>query len=76
MAPGLVSHDHESGLVESSQKANGIFEHGCRQRDFPEAESHDLVLASFRCLVVDIVQHFNGGHPGYISLLQGVRQVI
>ncbi|KAA8915898.1 hypothetical protein TRICI_001912 [Trichomonascus ciferrii] len=24
----------------------------------------DLVLRSFRCLIADLVQHFNGGHPG------------
>jgi len=27
-------------------------------------ESHDLVLRTFRVLIADLVQHFNGGHPG------------
>lgn len=26
---------------------------------------HDLVLRTFRVLIADLVQHFNGGHPGY-----------
>lgn len=25
---------------------------------------HDLVLRTFRVLIADLVQHFNGGHPG------------
>jgi len=28
-------------------------------------EEHDLVLRTFRVLIADLVQHFNGGHPGY-----------
>ncbi|PVH89309.1 transketolase [Cadophora sp. DSE1049] len=27
-------------------------------------EDHDLVLRTFRVLIADLVQHFNGGHPG------------
>ncbi|KAG9238309.1 Transketolase, thiamine diphosphate binding domain-containing protein [Amylocarpus encephaloides] len=27
-------------------------------------EDHDLVLRSFRVLIADVVQQFNGGHPG------------
>lgn len=30
-------------------------------------EEHDLVLRTFRVLIADLVQHFNGGHPGYVS---------
>jgi dihydroxyacetone synthase len=28
-------------------------------------EDHDLVLRTFRVLIADLVQNFNGGHPGY-----------
>ncbi|PMD36492.1 transketolase [Hyaloscypha variabilis F] len=27
-------------------------------------EEHDLVLRTFRVLIADLVQHYNGGHPG------------
>jgi len=27
-------------------------------------EEHDLVLKTFRVLIADLVQHYNGGHPG------------
>jgi dihydroxyacetone synthase len=33
-------------------------------------EDHDLVLRTFRVLVVDLVQQFNGGHPGYAPQLR------
>jgi len=33
------------------------------------AEDHDLVLRTFRVLIADLVQHFNGGHPGYVETL-------
>jgi dihydroxyacetone synthase len=26
---------------------------------------HDLVLKTFRLLIADLCQQFNGGHPGY-----------
>lgn len=27
-------------------------------------ENHDLVLRTFRVLIADLVQQYNGGHPG------------
>lgn len=27
-------------------------------------EDHDLALRTFRVLIADLVQNFNGGHPG------------
>jgi dihydroxyacetone synthase len=27
-------------------------------------EDHDLVLRTFRVLIADLVQQYNGGHPG------------
>ena len=37
------------------------------QRRLDGQEDHDLVLRTFRVLIADLVQHFNGGHPGYIG---------
>lgn len=31
-----------------------------------ESEKHDLVLRVFRCLIADLCQQFNGGHPGSV----------
>jgi dihydroxyacetone synthase len=31
------------------------------------SEDHDLVLKTFRLLIADLCQQFNGGHPGYDS---------
>lgn len=33
-----------------------------------DQESHDLVLRTFRVLIADLVQHFNGGHPGWVVI--------
>ena len=32
-----------------------------------ESEKHDLVLKVFRCLIADLCEQFNGGHPGSVS---------
>jgi dihydroxyacetone synthase len=29
------------------------------------SKEHDLVLRTFRLLIADLCQQFNGGHPGY-----------
>jgi dihydroxyacetone synthase len=31
------------------------------------SNDHDLVLKTFRLLIADLCQQFNGGHPGYDS---------
>ena len=41
-----------------------------------EHERHDLVLRVFRCLIADLCQQFNGGHPGYVSSSLRVCHVI
>lgn len=33
-------------------------------RKLGDESSHDIVLKSFRLLVADLCQQFNGGHPG------------
>lgn len=40
-------------------------------RRLDDQEDHDLVLRTFRVLIADLVQHFNGGHPGYVPQLIG-----
>lgn len=41
---------------------------GCLTNAYEQAkkdkEQHDLVLKTFRLLIADICQQFNGGHPG------------
>ena len=32
--------------------------------ELEDASSHSLVLRTFRVLIADLVQQFNGGHPG------------
>lgn len=29
-------------------------------------DKHDIVLKTFRILIADLCQQFNGGHPGYV----------
>ena len=56
------------GRVDDSNHApNGKAANGKAikaSRHFPEKDKHNLVLNSFRCLIADIVQQFDGGHPG------------
>lgn len=63
MAPGILRQE------ANETSTNGYVPESARKdvqpKTFPEAEHHSLVLASFRCLVADLVQQFNGGHPGY-----------
>jgi hypothetical protein len=63
MASGLMHNLQDNTLQCGS--TNGSHKHGIMEkRSYPEKENHELVLASFRCLVADIVQQFDGGHPG------------
>ena len=44
----------------------------CNNENFPSAlplvhklsKDHDIVLKTFRLLIADLCQQFNGGHPG------------
>jgi len=54
MAPSAVHVDVE--IVKTKLPTQHLEDH----------ESHDLVLRTFRVLIADLVQHFNGGHPGYV----------
>jgi len=59
MAPG--------DTVEEAALADGVTKSTCvdlRQRVKDEKASHDLVLKTFRLLIADLCQQYNGGHPG------------
>ena len=34
------------------------------ERYVSDTKHHELVLATFRCFIADLVQKHNGGHPG------------
>ncbi|KAJ9149327.1 Transketolase [Pleurostoma richardsiae] len=58
MAPALVdSPPVASTAVVASKKANGTVK-------LKDEDKIDLVLRTFRCLIADLCQQFNGGHPG------------
>lgn len=54
--------------VEAPQR-NGV--NGVHSSAMPPvhklSKDHDLVLKTFRLLIADLCQQFNGGHPGYDS---------
>ncbi|OBT51386.1 hypothetical protein VE04_07022, partial [Pseudogymnoascus sp. 24MN13] len=52
MAPSVTLVDFDT--VKSKSHNLSLIDH----------EDHDLVLRTFRVLIADLVQHFNGGHPG------------
>ncbi|KFY78573.1 hypothetical protein V499_02317 [Pseudogymnoascus sp. VKM F-103] len=52
MAPSVTLVDFDT--VKSKSHNLSLVDH----------EDHDLVLRTFRVLIADLVQHFNGGHPG------------
>ena len=66
MSPGALAFENEQQLTNGALTETKM--HYIKQHDAPEGNDHTLVLASFRCLVADLVQQFNGGHPGYAIL--------
>lgn len=56
MAPIAIS----SELKESPVKVSGDINRFNKE----DGKKIDLVLAQFRCLIADLCQQFNGGHPG------------
>jgi dihydroxyacetone synthase len=53
MAPSAIAAD----TVHDVSKVSSVTHLGQR-------EEHDLVLRTFRVLIADLVQQYNGGHPG------------
>lgn len=67
-------------LAQDTTQANGATKYGknvvegLKQEEKTEraaiqrlTDEQDHVLKSFRLLIADLCQQFNGGHPGYIS---------
>lgn len=68
MAPSLENGTNGTtvpmALVPSNgvKGANGVSSYTKLQG----SETIDIVLRSFRCLIADLCQQYNGGHPGYV----------
>jgi dihydroxyacetone synthase len=56
MAPGAVTTNGTSLHTQLSKVVNSY-----RKED---QKTIQLVLSQFRCLIADLCQQFNGGHPG------------
>ena len=69
MAPSATDYDKAVDLqpVKIVQPHNGHDNKDLFEELQPEEhEKHDLVLRVFRCLIADLCQQFNGGHPGCV----------
>ncbi|RFU81942.1 dihydroxyacetone synthase [Trichoderma arundinaceum] len=58
MAPGILST--EVAAIQNGIK-DGI---GSKSEPINSSKEHELVLKTFRLLISDLCQQFNGGHPG------------
>ena len=71
MAPSALQEEVDLQPVQlqntKQSKLNG-YTNGSSNEKFTvlpeEHEKHDLVLRVFRCLIADLCEQFNGGHPG------------
>ncbi|KAK3061334.1 hypothetical protein LTS18_006488, partial [Coniosporium uncinatum] len=68
MSPSAIPKETTDHLpVSVPSKQNGT-PHGragdVQDLQMADHESTDLVLRTFRCLIADLCQQFNGGHPG------------
>ncbi len=74
-------------LAQDSPKVNGSTDYGKNvaerlkkeedlERSSVQKLSHeqDHVLKTFRLLIADLCQQFNGGHPGYVSSRRTMRE--
>lgn len=52
-------------VVESLEREEKIEQSSVRKL----SDEQDHVLKSFRLLIADLCQQFNGGHPGYVVLV-------
>ena len=67
MAPSLADYEDAVSLqpVKVHQTKIGG-SNGINSVQPRESEKHDLVLRVFRCLIADLCEQFNGGHPGSV----------
>jgi dihydroxyacetone synthase len=62
MAPSAVESVSHLPLKVVPSK-NGAYD-GLVNLEFEGSDLHNHVLKSFRCLIADLCEQFNGGHPG------------
>jgi len=64
MAPGAI--ETSNGTIAATASGDVVTKGVAKthQQQLEGQESHDIVLKSFRLLVADLCQQFNGGHPG------------
>ncbi|KAJ6445457.1 stress response protein nst1 [Purpureocillium lavendulum] len=60
MAPAAVTTSFQNRVPH----AKSVFFSRLKAED---GKTIDLVLRQFRCLIADLCQQFNGGHPGYVN---------
>jgi dihydroxyacetone synthase len=66
MAPSVAEVEYavsELPIDTTSKQINGA--KAIAKLKLQEDEKHDLVLRVYRCLIADLCEQFNGGHPGY-----------
>ena len=65
MSPEAVEIDQDHAVTNGYPTSKNDKE-DTKKRNIDPAKGgdHALVLATFRCLIADLVQQFNGGHPG------------
>ncbi len=62
MAPGVLAKEGHQLTAASKLAANGA--RNAKELGSKESAVHDKVLKTFRLLIADLCQQFNGGHPG------------
>lgn len=63
MAPPSALAPEPQNLIPAKMTASSSSEIGTTHPK-EDAKSIDVVLRQFRCLIADLCQQFNGGHPG------------
>ena len=80
MAPAMQAEtngDSES-IAYGANVVNGLLKQGLENQNVIRKLSaeEELVLKSFRLLIADLCQQFNGGHPGSVSVLSGILRIV
>lgn len=56
MAPGILADDKAANGAQKAPSPAQLVQ--------ADKDKHDIVLKTFRILIADLCQQFNGGHPG------------
>lgn len=72
MAPGLINGTTKYGenLVTGLKQEEKVEQLAVKKL----SDEQDHVLKSFRLLIADLCQQFNGGHPGYAQFQDSCRR--